>query len=230
MNPRFVRLLHRAHDLAAARAFYAAVLGPVALEIASVPPAAAARGVPAHWLGAVGVDDVAGSLTGLLARGGTALGPVTHDARGSFATVRDAGGALLALTDAPPSPSALRPVWAHLDARDAARTFAGYAALFGWTAGTTIDLGAQGTLTQFAWEEGGAPVGSYLDLAGRPEVHAQWTFHFHVAALDGALQAVCAHGGVVLGDVATPDGARIAICDDPQGGGFALRSDLTVPI
>ena len=53
MNPSFVRVLHRARDVAAARAFYTAVLGEQSLEIVPLPEAAAARGAPAHWLGAI---------------------------------------------------------------------------------------------------------------------------------------------------------------------------------
>ena len=34
MSPRFVRAIHRAHDVSAARAFYTAVLGAADLELA----------------------------------------------------------------------------------------------------------------------------------------------------------------------------------------------------
>src|SRR5262249_28283422 len=148
-----------------ARAFYAAVLGPSPLEIVPVPAPAAARGAPSHWLGAIGVDDVTETHRALIARGATALGPITRHDHGSFASLPDAGGALLALCTPPrsaPQP-ALR--WCHLDAHDAARTFAGYSALFGWRAGATHDLGSHGQLTQFAWHEGGEVAGSYRDLA-----------------------------------------------------------------
>jgi len=44
-----------------------------------------------------------------------------------------------------------------------------------------------------------------------------------VAALDAAMAAVQAAGGSVLAPISLPDGARIAVCDDPQGAAFVLR-------
>jgi predicted enzyme related to lactoylglutathione lyase len=231
MNPRFVRLLHRARDVAAARTFYAAVLGAGDLEIVPLPESAAARGAPSHWLGAIAVEDVAQAQTQLVARGATQLGPVQTDARGAFAVLRDPGGALVALTtpttSTMPSAAPLRPatVWSHLDARDAESTFGVYAALFGWRSTERIELGSAGSMMRFSWEARGRSVGSYADLASRPGLHPHWLFYFLVASLDDAVRAVHAHRGVVLADVVTPNGARVVVCDDPHGGGFALSDD-----
>ncbi|MEZ4428745.1 MAG: hypothetical protein R3A51_13765 [Nannocystaceae bacterium] len=208
MPPRFTRIVHRAHDVDAARAFYAAVLGeePAAqLEVVLVPKAAAARGAPAHWLGAIGVDDVDDALAQLCARGATQLGPRCDDGRGVFVTVRDGGGALLALTSTATA-SGPAVAWSHLDARDAAATFAGYAAIFGWRTTGRLDLGPAGEVTRFAWRAGGPSVGSYADVAARPGVHPQWLFHLPVSSLHAAQATVRARGGVVLADVTTPGG------------------------
>ena len=64
-NP-FHRFEHRSHDLAAARAFYDDVLDGLpwgdVFSLAPLPERAKAAGAPPHWLGHVGVEDVA--LTG----------------------------------------------------------------------------------------------------------------------------------------------------------------------
>jgi predicted enzyme related to lactoylglutathione lyase len=57
------------------------------------------------------------------------------------------------------------------------------------------------------------------DIAGRPGVHPHWLFHFRVPVLDAALDVVRAQGGLVIGPFRAPSGERIAVCDDPQGGG-----------
>ena len=61
------------------------------------------------------------------------------------------------------------------------------------------------------------------DLIARPGVHPHWLFHFSVAALEPAVAAVRAAGGVALDPVTLPNGARVAVCDDPQGAAFALQ-------
>ena len=77
-NP-FHRFEHRSHDLAAARAFYDDVLDGLpwgdVFSLAPLPERAKAAGAPPHWLGHVGVEDVA--LTGqrLEERGAQRLGP-----------------------------------------------------------------------------------------------------------------------------------------------------------
>ena len=63
------------------------------------------------------------------------------------------------------------------------------------------------------------------DIAGRPGVHPHWLFHFRVAALEPALAAVRAAGGLVLDPLTLPNGARIAVCDDAQGAAFALQEE-----
>jgi uncharacterized protein len=225
MNPRFVRLIHRARDVAAARAFYTAVLGAADIEIVPLPEAAAARGAPSHWLGAIGVDDIEQTLTQLVARGATPLGPTQRDARGAYATVRDAGGALVALTTPSAVPLSPATLWSHLDAHDAESTFGVYATLFGWRSTERVDLGAEASMTRFAWEAGARSVGSYADVPANSGRHPMWVFHFRVDSLDDAVRAVRGHGGVMFADLKTATGARVVVCDDPHGGGFAISDD-----
>lgn len=56
---------------------------------------------------------------------------------------------------------------------------------------------------------------------GRPEVHTHWLF-FSVPSLDVAVGRVREHGGLVIGPMELPGGARVAACDDPQGAAFGL--------
>jgi predicted enzyme related to lactoylglutathione lyase len=116
----FCRYELRTTDLSAARDFYIQVFGPEfwdsGVGVTPLPEAAAARGAPAHWLGYIGVSDVAGTADRFQRLGGQAL--------------RDPFGAVLALgseTEARESPVVLQ-VHHSLD-RERALDF--YSGLFG---------------------------------------------------------------------------------------------------
>jgi predicted enzyme related to lactoylglutathione lyase len=223
---RFERLTLRTTDVAAARRFYDAVLGASsagvdgARDIEALPEQALARGARPHWLGSLGVADVEASAQALVARGAMRLGPTQPVAGGTRATVRDAGGAVVAVANgAPGGCEAVR--WYALNSHDGAMTT--YAELFGWEARGELDLGPHGVHRLFAWAAGGEVVGSIGSIAGRPGVHPHWLFSFGVAALEPALAAVRAHGGVALPPIVLPSGERVVACDDPQGAAFGLR-------
>lgn len=222
---RFCRFVLRTTDVEAARAFYASLLGDVGadLDIEPLPEAAAARGAPAHWLGHIGVDDVEAAARAFVERGATRLGPTRPLAGGEAAIVRDPGGAVVAVATKPSSPTSTSVVWHGLNTTDLERAAACYRELFGWQTTDRLDLGALGVHHRFAWHAGGTNVGSMADIAGRPGVHPHWLYHFRVPALDPALTAVRAAGGVVMSPIELPGGDRIAVCDDAQGAAFALR-------
>ncbi|MFO0748494.1 MAG: VOC family protein [Myxococcota bacterium] len=239
VGARFERLQLRTTDVAAARAFYAELLGPDPLgrrddvdrlDIALLPEAARARGAVPHWLGHLGVDDVeATARVSCAAPCASGRRPRRRRRRpAAVAILRDPGGAIVApgaarrsvlAADADPA-RGRRPPPAH--ARRG-RALEDYAALFGWSVTGRLDLGPLGVFHQFAWQPGGPTVGAMVDVAGRVGVHTHWLFHFPIAALDPALERVRAAGGLVIGPVALPDGGRVAVCDDPQGAAFALR-------
>jgi len=224
MTTRFCRFELRTTDVAAARVFYASILGEGDLDIVRLPAEAAARGAPPHWLGHLGVAGVERAAMAFVARGATRLGPTrpTVDG-GEAAIVRDPGGAVVALATPPPTPVRADVVWHELNTNDLARASASYSDLFGWQLTDRLDLGALGVHQQFAWRAGEENVGSMAGTAGRPGVHPHWLFHFRVAALEPALAAVRAAGGLVIASVVLPNGERIAVCDDPLGAAFALR-------
>jgi predicted enzyme related to lactoylglutathione lyase len=220
MSARFARFFLRTTDVAAARAFYTAVIGDRGDDIVTLPAAAVARGAVPHWLGQIDVAALGGVeaiAARLVARGAARLGPPT----GAPVVLRGPGGAIVGLTDdSAASPTGVH--WHLLHADDAAQTLATYAEVFGWAPGERVDLGPHGIHHEFAWSPGGASVGAAVDVAGRPGVHTHWLFYFGVPALEPAIAAARAHGGRILGPIVTRDGAAIAIGDDPQGAAFGL--------
>src|SRR5690606_33068234 len=114
-------------DPDAAALFYEAVIGHRADGIVPLPPGLAARGVPPNWLGYIGVgsgiDDIAERW---LARGAMRLGPP-----GAEVFLRDAGGAVVALTGEAGSPES-RVAWHHLNTADEMGAAGTYGELFGW--------------------------------------------------------------------------------------------------
>jgi uncharacterized protein len=225
---RFSRIELRTTDVAAARLFYRALLGDDGADtIVPLPAEALARGARPHWLGHLGVADVEGVTRAFVAEGATSLGPIRPTATGgAVAILRDPGGAVVALATPSSAPVRADVVWHSLNSADLARATASYCALMGWKLTDRVDLGPLGRHHQFAWSAGGASVGAMADIAGRPGVHPHWLFHFHVAALEPALAAVRAAGGLVLDPVTLPSGVRVAVCDDPQGAAFALQEEV----
>jgi len=210
---RFERYVLRTTDLAAARAFYAELIG--AAEIEPLPADAIARGARPHWLGTLGVDDVDLAARELVARGATRVGP-PH-----AGVLRDPGGAVVAVAKAP-RPTALAVVWHHLSTLDVQRATDAYVALFGWQVTERAQVGPY-VIDQFAWEAGGPHAGSIENITGKDGRHPHWLFHFPTADLDRAVAYVRARGGLALEPMRAPDGDRVAVCDDPQGAAFALR-------
>lgn len=234
---RFFQVQLRTVDVGRAQAFYAAVIGRDAIQNA-VPlhESALARGARPHWLGQLAVDDVDRQAAAFTARGATLLGPKWVNPVGLEAAVmRDPGGAVLALARPPPDMERHRgaagpagigvePVWSILHAPDAERARAVYPELFGWEIKAPLDLGEHGVFFPFSFERGGPPSGWITDIRARPAVHPHWLFHFRVPSIDSAIAAVVAGGGKALGPFTLPSGARLAVCDDPQGAAFAIMT------
>jgi predicted enzyme related to lactoylglutathione lyase len=232
---RFFHATLRTLGVEGAHAFYAAVLGRSDLDIVQLHEQAVARGARPHWLGFLDVGDVERAAAAFAERGAIPLGPKWVNPQGlEAAMMRDPAGALVALAKPPVTRSGDRQaatasssspdiVWYELNTFDVERAKANYAELFGWEFAQPVDLGDLGVVHPFAWERGGAPVGSMRDIAARPGVHPHWLFHRRVASLDATMDAVRARGGIVLDPVVLPKGERIAICDDPQGAAFAIR-------
>ena len=189
------------------------------------------RGTPSAWSGYVAVDDVDAMEARVLAAGGQVLRRAEDIPEvGRFAVVTDPQGASFMLfkparNDPPPMPPAEAPGtvgWHELRARDGAAVFGFYAALFGWTKGEGLDMGAQGTYQLF--EIDGVPSGAVMNKESDSPMPS-WRYYFRVDAIDAALRRVKKLGGTVtMGPHEVPGGLWVAHALDPQGAVFALMS------
>ncbi len=219
---RFTRITLRTTDAAAARAFYTALLGHSDSEIFPLHEQALARGARPHWLGQVEVADVDAVVTAFEAHGAARMGPSAKRQDGRWFTVlRDPGGAVLGLiSEGADAPSPV--IWHHLDTTEPAKVGAAYSALFGWRM-TEQRATEHGVLQSFTWPGAAGDIGSIHDVKGVAGRHPHWLFHLRVSDLERALALVRESKGRVVGPFAWLDGARVAVCEDPQGAAFALR-------
>lgn len=223
---KFFKVQLRTTDVSAARAFYAEVLGHDALDVVPLHASALARGARPHWLGYLEVDDVDRASLAFTLRGAVALGPAWVDETGlRAATMRDPGGAIVALAKPPPTgvastgPEAQSKLLLHT--RDVELSKASYREVAGWAFGAPIELAEHGVFHPFAWEPGGETVGHLCDVASRTGVHPHWQFRLPVSDVAAATEAARAAGGLVAVVVTLATGERIAVCDDPQGAAFS---------
>jgi hypothetical protein len=84
-----------------------------------------------------------------------------------------------------------------------------------------VDAAARGLDTCGMSPSGNHPSNNRSDAGTAMNPH--WMFNFRVDDIEAAVLAARASGGVVVDQLALPDGDRIAVCDDPQGAAFALR-------
>ncbi len=225
---QFVHYHLRTTDVAAARAFYATILGNDDADVIQLHEQALARGARPHWLGYLDVGDVDAVATAFGTRGATPLGRWVNPRGLEVAVVRDPGGAIVALVKPEPAlqgsagPAHPEVVWHALNTVDVERAKANYGELLGWEFKEPFHLDGVGLIHPFAWQAGGVAVGSMSDVAARPGVHAHWLFHFRVTALEPALEAARSGGGSFVAQQTLPNGDRVAVCDDPHGAAFAL--------
>jgi predicted enzyme related to lactoylglutathione lyase len=229
LTARFCRFELRTTDVPAARAFYAELFGHDRAAIWQLPEPARARGAVPHWLGHLDLGDAArraDATSAFIARGAVQLGPTfTTDDRGQFAILRDPGGAMVALAASPHADATpvLEVPYCVLNTSDAAAARANYSALFGWDIAESATTGAHGAYHEFSYRaDAPARVGAVSDIAGRPGIHAHWLFFFRTDAIERAVAHTRRAGGTVHDLPVGPDGARIALCDDPQGAAFGL--------
>jgi uncharacterized protein len=225
---RFYRYELRARKPAEARAFYGEILGPgiwgAELSVVPLPERLATLGVPPHWLGHVGVEDVAAAVARMVALGGQAPGPIHPGAGGALqAVLRDPPGAVFAVSAGAGAPAREPVAWHHHHGEDEARSLALYGELFGWVGTSAPDLvPEQGRQQGFAWEATGPTVGSLASTARPPRVHPQWLYFFAVPDIQEAVARVRARGGGALEISRTAAGALAVPCEDPEGAAFGL--------
>lgn len=239
-------------DIAAARAFYAKVVGwnaqdasapglpytqftagqaPVA-GLLDLPEGARKMGATPRWMGYVAVDDVAAASAQISRLGGTVYVPPTDTNIGRIAVVADPQTATLALVEglkpgprpaaAPEQPGHVG--WHELLATDRDRAFAFYSSLFDWRKANADSTPAPDSYQMFA--AGEQAIGGIFTKPATAPVPF-WLLYFNVDDIDAAVAQVTANGGRVLeGPIGLPDG-WIARCVDPQDAMFALLGHRT---
>lgn len=228
--PRISHILLRTTDPAAARGFYEALLIDGCPDVAELPAVAVARGAKPHWLGHIAVEDPAATIAALVARGAQPLGPPLTSRGASAVVLRERGGAVFAIGGPGESAQRRDVVWHLMWSHVPEQSFADHVELFGWQATRVFDTKGYGIHREFAWSPGGPSVGAIADVAAVAGVHPQWLHVFTVPDLERAVAKVRALGGLVLGPATMPNGARMAACDDPQGGAFGLTDAATLAV
>ncbi len=225
---RFFRYVLRTPDTSRAQSFYSDVLGSqfwdADISLTRLPEAATARGAPAHWLGYISVEDVEATVDKIVTYGGQQLGTVRKGAGGALhAAVRDPFGAVTGIGCATPDANPASVKWHTHHGEDPVRTFASYAALFGWIPLALRDLGGErGKQQMFAWDASGDAVGSMSNAASLPHVHPHWQFFFPAADIEDCILRIRALGGTATETMLTADDDLVVSCEDSQGAAFAL--------
>jgi predicted enzyme related to lactoylglutathione lyase len=246
---RFVWYELMTTDTAAAKAFYAKVVGwgtqdtsapglaytwftvgnASASGLMKLPEEAKKMGVKPMWMGYVGVSDVDAAADRIKRLGGAVRVPPTDIPNISrFSIVADPQMAMLALVKWR-NPGQQQPAelskpghvgWHELFAADGEKAFAVYGELFDWQK-AAADAGPTGTYQQFS--AGGQTIGGMFTKPATVPV-PYWLYYFNIGDIDAAAQRVRAGGGHVLeGPLEVVDGSWIVRCTDPQGAMFALE-------
>jgi uncharacterized protein len=244
---RFVWYELMTTDVAAARAFYAKVLGwgvqdasmphlsytfftvgnAFASGLMEMPESARQTGAPPRWIGYVAVNDVDAIVERTRRLGGSVLIPPTDLLNVSrFSIVADPQQAPFAVVKwLKPRAQGLgdpadpgRVGWHELFAADCETAFDFYRQLFDWQ---KADADPADAYRLFAIN--GQTIGG---VHTKPPLFPVplWLYYFNVRDINAAAERVKAAGGhVLMGPVEVPGGNWIIRCADPQGAVFALE-------
>lgn len=235
-------------DMAAAKAFYAEVLGWSTRDASTpdlaytlftagqasvgglmdLPADARKMGATPRWIGYVGVNDIETTADRIRRRGGAVYVPPTNTNIGRISIVADPQTATLALVEGL-KPSGRQPSepakpgrvgWHELLATDWEKAFAFYGELFGWQ---KADAGGGLMDTYQLFSVGGQTIGGMFTKPPTVPVPF-WLYYFNIGDIDAAAERVKSAGGQVSeGPLELPGGSWIARCTDPQGAVFALQ-------
>jgi uncharacterized protein len=245
---RFVWYELMTTDVAAAKTFYAKVVGWSAQEASApglpytmftagkaligglmeLPEEARNMGATPRWMGYVGVNDVDATADRLRRLGGAVYVPPTDSNIGRISVVADPQTATLALVEGL-KPAQQKPTepgkpgrvgWHELLAADRESAFAFYSDLLGWQK-ADAELGSVEPYQLFSTGE--EAIGGMFNKRTQEAVPF-WLYYFNVSDVDAAAERVENAGGQIFeGPLELPDGGWIARCRDPQGAAFALQ-------
>jgi predicted enzyme related to lactoylglutathione lyase len=245
---RFVWYELMTTDMAAAKAFYASVVGWGSQDASTsdlaysfftagnasvgglldLPADARRMGATPRWMGYVGVNDVDVTSDRIKRLGGAVYVPPTNSNIGRISVVADPQAATLALVKGLKSgqqqPAELgkpgRVGWHELLATDREKAFAFYGELFGWQK-AEAEIGP--TNTYQAFSAGGQTIGGVVSKLPIEPVPF-WLYYFNIDDIDAAADRVKTAGGEVsMAPLELPGGRWITRCKDPQGAAFALQ-------
>jgi uncharacterized protein len=237
-------------DVKAAETFYSSVVGWTTADsgvpgmdytmlkaggvdvagVMGMPPNAA--GMPPMWNGYVYSSDVDADCARATKLGGSILQPgMDIPGTGRFAVIADPSGAALSLftpsTDAaPPATPPGTPGhtgWHELHTADLKQAWDFYAAMFGWTKGDALNMGALGDYQMFRLAE--HDIGGIMKKQDMLPV-PMWLYYFNVESINAAVKRLVAGGGkVAMEPHQVPGGSWIVSAFDPQGASFQLVSN-----
>lgn len=115
--------------------------------------------------------------------------------------------------------------WNELMSTDPEAAFTFYSTLFGWTKGTSIDMGAMGNYQLF--QRDGIDIGGMMALGEAPKPN--WLPYFGVTGrVSNTIDAIKAAGGSIQhGPIDVPGGMVVAMACDPQNASFAVTGPET---
>jgi uncharacterized protein len=236
-------------DMAAAKAFYAEVVGWGVQDASTpdltytlftagktsvsglmdLPEDARKLGATPRWMGYVGVNDVDATAGRIKRLGGAVYVPPTDTNIGRILVVADPQAATLGLVKGL-KPGQQKPAelgkpgrvgWHELLAADREKAFAFYGELFGWQKAAG-EIGRADSYQLFS--AGGQTIGGMFTKNPLEEPLPFWLFYFNVDDIDAAMARVKSGGGRIFdGPIEVPGGSFVARCVDPQGAFFALQ-------
>lgn len=196
----------------------------------ALPEEARKAGAPPHWMAYTVVEDVDASANKARELGGQVhLPPTDIPTVGRFAVLADPQGATFAIFrpagDMNPPPDKVGQFsWAELNTTDYEAAWKFYSELFGWKHRSSMDMGPMGTY--FMWNDPTEKTkGGMSNVAKAMNVPAHWLHYITVDDCDATAKKIAEKGGKVMnGPMDIPGDDRIAQCQDPQGGFFAIYS------
>lgn len=249
---RFVWIELMTNDPAGARKFYSSLVGwsTTPMEgggyemwsrdgkmqggLMQLPPELAQRGVPVHWLGYVGVENVDQAAEKARRLGGSVRHePTDIPGMGRFAVLADPQGAVFGVFHGNQGMDALSQRdlgglgWAELNTTDWKSAWKFYAELVGWEKAMSMDMGPEyGEYFMFGPNaDPDSMIGGMSDAVKGKEMPPHWLYYVNVKDVDEAAKQIPALGGkVITPPMEVPGGSRVVNGQDPQGGYFALVS------
>jgi predicted enzyme related to lactoylglutathione lyase len=183
------------------------------------------------WLAYISTPDVDATVAQAISLGGRVVAPGSDlPTIGRYAVLADAQGALFGVFkpageapghDGPPKRGEFS--WHELAANDVPSALHFYQTLFGWQAGTAMDMGDAGTYQMYA-RKGQDLGGMYRKppaMTGPPA----WLHYILVDDVQRAVETTKDRGGqVATGPMEVPGGDMIAVGIDPLGAMFAVHA------